>query len=78
MQFNNEEGLSWTETVRGETIYNSNVQFAGRKLKSYFEFDYDELQKCLLVEKPLQNYIENEINIGVLNPGKFKIYGYEN
>lgn len=78
MQFNNEEGLSWIETVRGETIYNSNVQFTGRKLKSYFEFDYDELQKCLLVEKPLQNYIENEINIGVLNPGEFKIYGYEN
>lgn len=77
MQFNNEEGLCWTETVRGETIYNSKVSFKGRKLKSYFEFGYDELQKCMLIEKPLENYIENEINIGVLNPAEFKIYGYE-
>src|SRR5699024_7059284 len=77
MQFNNEEGLSWVETVRGETIYNSKVIFKGRKLKSYFEFGYDELQKCILVEKPLQDLIENEININVLNPAEFKIYGYE-
>lgn len=77
MQFNNEEGLSWVETVRGETIYNSKVIFKGRKLKSYFEFGYDELQKCILVEKPLQDVIENEININVLNPAEFKIYGYE-
>ncbi len=77
MQFQNEEGLFWTETVRGETIYNSHVSFRGRKLKSYFEFDYDELQKCVFVEKPLQDLIENEIQINVLNPAEFKVYGYE-
>lgn len=77
IQCQNEEGHSWVEVKRGETIYNSIVSFKGRKLKSYFEFDYDELQKCMLVEKPLENKIENEIFIGTLNPAEFKIYGFE-
>ncbi len=77
MQFNNEEGLSWTEIVRGETIYNNKITFKGRKLKSYFEFSYDELQKCMLTEKPLEDIIENEITMDVLNPAEFKIFGYD-
>ena len=77
IQCKNEEGSSWTEIRRGETIYNSTVNFKGRQLKSYFEFDYDDLQKCIFTEKPLENLIENEIFIGVLNPGEFKVYGYE-
>ncbi len=78
MQFNNEEGATWTEVVYGEPIYNSTVHFKGRKLKSYFDFSYDELQKCVLTEKPLGEVIEDEITMNKLEPAEFKIYGFEN
>lgn len=76
MQFNNEEGQSWVETVYGNTIYNSKISFKGRKLKSYFDFSYDENQKCTLSEFPLNCEIENEITMGELHPAEFKIYGF--
>lgn len=77
MQFNNEEGNSWIETVYGETIYDSIISFKGRKLKSYFEFSYDENEKCILEEKSLDSLIENEIKMHELHPAEFKIYKYE-
>ena len=76
-EIKDEDGNGRIETVKGETIYNSKITFKGRKLKSYFDFSYDENQKCALSEFPLENLIENEITMNELHPAEFKIYGFD-
>ncbi|MCD8024736.1 MAG: hypothetical protein LUE64_04305 [Candidatus Gastranaerophilales bacterium] len=75
--FTNDDGTNYTEIVRGETIYNNTIDFPNRKLTSYYEFGYDELQKCVFAPKPLEESIENSINMEILRPAEFKVYGIE-
>ena len=77
-EIKNQDGTSYIDFVYGETIYESKIEFEGRKLKSYFEFSYDENGKCFLEEKGLEKMIENEIVMHELKPAEFKIFGYEN
>ncbi len=63
------------KNVRGTITRDNTVKLKrGKKLVSYFDFDYDELNKCLFVEKPLENDISKEITFKELRPGEFKVY----
>ena len=63
------------KNVRGTITRNNTVKIKeGKKLVSYFDFELDELNKCLFVEKPLENDITKEITFNELRPGEFKVY----
>lgn len=70
-----EQGKIEKKNVRGTTTKNNTVKLKkNKKLVSYFDFELDENGKCMLVEKPLENDIKNEITFKELRPAEFKIY----
>ncbi len=70
-----ETGHIEKKNVRGTITRDNIVKLKkNKKLVSYFDFEYDENEKCMLVEKPLENDISKEITFKELRPGEFKIY----
>ncbi len=61
--------------VRGKITKDNTVKIKeGKKLVSCFDFDYDEFKKCMFIEKPLENPIENQITFKELRPCEFRVY----
>ncbi len=71
-----EDGTSAIETKRGKMLMDKVIKLENRVLISFFEFDYDEMQKCQFVEKKLLNPINNMITFNILKPGEFKVYRF--
>ncbi|MBQ2983781.1 MAG: hypothetical protein IJD57_03185 [Candidatus Gastranaerophilales bacterium] len=70
-----EDGRIEKKNVRGTITKNNTVKLKrGKKLVSYFEFQLDEMNKCMFVEKPLENDISKEITFKELRPGEFRVY----
>ena len=70
-----EKGHCEKKNVRGTITKDNTVKLKrGKKLVSYFDFELDEMSKCLFVEKPLENDIKKEITFRELRPGEFKVY----
>ncbi len=70
-----EDGHIEKKNVRGTITRDNTVKIKrGRKLVSYYDFELDELNKCLFVEKPLENDITKQITFKELRPGEFKVY----
>ena len=66
------------EIKRGKTIEGTEIDLQDRVLVSFFEFDYDEMNKCCFMEKKLFSNIENSINFQIIKPAEFKVYRFEN
>lgn len=70
-----EDGHIEKKNVRGTITRDNIVKLKrGKKLVSYFDFELDELNKCMFVEKPLENDIVKQITFKELRPGEFKVY----
>ena len=70
-----EDGHIEKKNVRGTITRDNTVKLKrGKKLVSYFDFELDELNKCMFVEKPLENDIVKQITFKELRPGEFKVY----
>lgn len=70
-----EEGNSKRVVVRGKDVLNKTIKLKdNKKLVSYFDFKMDEMQKCELVEIPLDEEISGSITFNLLKPSEFKIY----
>ena len=70
-----EKGHTEKKNVRGTITRDNIVKLKrGKKLVSYFDFELDELNKCMFVEKPLETDITKEITFKELRPGEFKVY----
>jgi hypothetical protein len=70
-----EKGHCEKKNVRGTITKNNTVKLKrGKKLVSRFEFELDEMNKCMFVEKPLENDIAKEITFKELRPGEFRVY----
>ena len=70
-----EDGHIEKKNVRGTITKDNTVKLKrGKKLVSYFDFELDELNKCMFVEKPLENDIVKQITFKELRPGEFKVY----
>ena len=72
----NPDGTSSMQVVKGRTIEGNEIKLGNRVLVSFFEFDYDEMNKCQFMEKQLLNNIENIITFHVLKPAEFKVYRF--
>ena len=72
-----EDGTSRMEIKRGKTIEGTEIDLQDRVLVSFFEFDYDEMNKCCFMEKKLFSNIENSINFQIIKPAEFKVYRFE-
>jgi hypothetical protein len=60
---------------KGHPVHNKTVTLEkNEKLISYYEFDYDEKQKCVFAKKPLIDEIYCSITFNTLQPGEFKVY----
>ncbi|MBR1618198.1 hypothetical protein IJ670_08630 [bacterium] len=69
------DGSCKKKVVKGTITRENTVKIPrGKKLVSYYEFELDEMQKCMLVEKPLMEPIKKEIVFHELKPSEFKIY----
>ena len=72
-----EDGTSAFEIKRGKTLEGVEINLQDRVLVSFFEFDYDEMNKCQFMEKKLLSNIENLINFQIIKPAEFKVYRFE-
>lgn len=72
----NPDGTSSMQVVKGKTIEGNEIELGNRVLVSFFEFDYDEMNKCQFMEKKLLNNIENMITFHILKPAEFKVYRF--
>ncbi len=60
---------------KGHPVHNKTVVLdKDEKLVSYYEFDYDEKQKCVFAKKPLIDEIYCSITFNTLQPSEFKVY----
>ena len=71
------DGTLAFEIKRGKTVEGSEIQLGNRVLVSFFEFGYDEMNKCQFMERKLLNNIENMITFHILKPAEFKVYRFE-
>ncbi|MBQ8848412.1 MAG: hypothetical protein IJ003_05655 [Candidatus Gastranaerophilales bacterium] len=70
-----EKGKVEKKNVRGTITRDNTIKIKrGKKLVSYFDFELDELNKCMFVEKPLESEITKQITFKELRPGEFKVY----
>lgn len=70
-----EDGTTETKNIRGKILKDVAVKIPdNKKLISYYDFSYDELNKCFLEENKLNKEIAGEIIFKELRPGEFKIY----
>ena len=70
-----ETGHIEKKNVRGKITKDNYVKIKkGKKLISFYDFDYDDMGKCVFVEMSLENDIKNEITFKELRPGEFKVY----
>jgi len=76
MCIQNPDGTSSMQVVKGKTIEGSEIELGNRVLVSFFEFDYDEMNKCQFMEKKLLDNIENMIIFHILKPAEFKVYRF--
>ncbi len=61
--------------VKGKNTLNNTLKLKpNRKIVSYFDFELDETNKCLFVEKALENEIKDQITFEILKPSEFKVY----
>jgi len=72
-----EDGTSSFEIKKGKTLENSVIELENRVLTSFFEFDYDRMQKCMFFEKKLMSNIEDKITFNILKPAEFKVYRFK-
>ena len=69
------EGNSKRKNVKGTVTKENTLKIpSGKKLVSYFDFELDEMSKCLFKEKQLESEITNEITFHELYPAEFKVY----
>jgi len=70
-----EKGHVEKKNIRGEITYNNTIQIKqGKKLISYYDFELDEMNKCIFKEHYLENDITGQITFKELRPGEFKVY----
>ncbi len=70
-----EKGHIEKRNIRGTTTKDNTVRLNnGKKLVSYYDFELDENNKLMFVEKPLESEILNQITFKELKPGEFKVY----
>ena len=70
-----EKGKVEKKNIRGTITRDNTIKIKrGKKLVSYFDFELDELNKCMFVEKPLESEITKQITFKELRPGEFKVY----
>ncbi len=63
------------KNVKGSSTKDNTVKLKGnKKLVAYYDFEADELNKCVFAQKPLENEITREITFKELYPGEFKVY----
>lgn len=63
------------KNVKGTLTKDNTVKIPkGKKLVSYYDFKFDEMNKCIFVEQPLENEISNQITFKELLPAEFKVY----
>ncbi len=71
----NEFGHIEKKNVKGAVTKDNTVKIPkGKKLVSYYDFELDEMEKCIFCEHPLENEISNQITFKELHPGDFKVY----
>lgn len=70
----NSNGCLELKNTKGVSIKNSRVELNSRKLVSYFDFSFDENNRCFLKEHPLKKEITGEIIFKELRPAEFKLY----
>ncbi len=70
-----EKGDIVRKNVKGAVTKDNTVKLKNnKKLTAYFEFEYDEMNKCVFAQKPLKNDITKEITFKELKPCEFKVY----
>lgn len=70
-----EQGKIERKNVRGEITRDNTVNLKkNKRLIAYFDFELDELNKCVYAQKPLENDITRQITFKELRPGEFKVY----
>ena len=69
-----EKGKTQKKIVKGTITKNNTVQLDDSKIVSYFDYELDDMNKLMFVEKPLENEITNSITFHELRPGEFKVY----
>ena len=70
-----EDGHIEKRNVRGEITRDNTVILKNdKKLISYYDFAYDNMNKCYFKENKLDNTITKQITFKELRPGEFKVY----
>ena len=70
-----EQGRIERKNVRGTITRDNTVNLKkNKRLIAYFDFELDEMNKCVYAQKPLENDITKQITFRELKPGEFKVY----
>lgn len=72
-----ENGNCITKIKKGKILNDARIELKDRILNSYYEFDYDDMNKCVYAEKRLLNEIAGFITFEILKPGEFKVYSFD-
>ena len=67
-------GKTQKKVVKGTITKNNTVALDNSRIVSYFDFELDEMNKLMFIEKPMQEEITKSITFNELRPAEFKVY----